>query len=444
MIKQLVILAGGQGTRLKSVTGDLPKPMAPVGGIAVLEHQVRSAARYGFEEVILLTGYRSEVIENHFGDGSRWNVRFRYCLDREPLGTAGAALAVLDQFDEQFLLLYGDVMHDVDLRKFADFHSEQAGAAASLLVHPNDHPQDSDLVEMADDGRISAFHGYPHGEGSWYRNVVNAGLYALTRESLVPYAGSGEKLDFAKDLFPRMLLDGRKLYGYFSREYIKDMGTPERLAKVNAHHAEGRIQRLNLANSVPAVFLDRDGTVIRHLPFLSRAEQVELIEGAAESIRRIHDSGYLAVLITNQPVIARGECSVAELERIHGRMEHLLATECKSYLDAIYYCPHHPDSGFAGEIPELKIRCECRKPATGMIDRAALDLNIDLSRSWFIGDSLRDWQTAIHARLTPLFVNSGEDNGYELADVENKAVFSDLSAATSYIFANRTTTSQHA
>ena len=361
MIKQLVILAGGQGTRLKSVTGDLPKPMAPVGGIAVLEHQVRSAARYGFDEVILLTGYRSEVIEKHFGDGSQWNVKFRYCLDQSPLGTAGAALAVLDQFDEQFLLLYGDVMHDVDIRKFADFHHEKVGAAASLLVHPNDHPQDSDLVEMTDEGKINAFHGYPHEEGSWYRNMVNAGLYALTREALLPYAGTAEKLDFAKDLFPRMLADARKLFGYFSREYIKDMGTPERLEKVNAHYAEGRIQRLNQANPVPAVFLDRDGTVIRHLPFLSRAEQVELISGAAEAIRRINELGYLAVLITNQPVIARGECTVAELERIHGRMEYLLATESKCYLDAVYYCPHHPDSGFTGEIPETRDHLPQRK-----------------------------------------------------------------------------------
>jgi D,D-heptose 1,7-bisphosphate phosphatase len=434
MIKQLVILAGGQGTRLKQVTGDLPKPMAPIGGIPVLEHQVRNAARYGFEEVVFLTSYRSEVIENHFGDGSRWNVKFRYFLDESPLGTAGATFAAMGQLDEQFLLLYGDVMHDVDLRHFAEFHCARQDAAATLFVHPNDHPQDSDLLEMRDDARITCFHGYPHAPASWYRNVVNAGLYALTRQALVSYAGTREKLDFCKDVFPCMVADGRSLYGYSSREYIKDMGTPERLATVNAHYEQGRIQGLNRANPVPAIFLDRDGTLIRHVPFLARAEQVELLAGAALAVRRIHDASYLAVLVTNQPVIARGECSVRELERIHGRMEQLLATEAHTYLDAIYYCPHHPDSGFDGEVPELKIACDCRKPNTGMIRKAAQDLNIDLKRSFMIGDSMRDWKAAIHAGLHPIFVNSGQEDGYSFDDIPAEKVFADLHTAVSHLF----------
>jgi D,D-heptose 1,7-bisphosphate phosphatase len=428
-IRQLVILAGGQGTRLKQVTGDLPKPMALIGGIPVLEHQVRAAARDGFEEVVFLTSYRSEVIESHFGDGSRWKVKFRYCLDESPLGTAGATLAALDQLDERFLLLYGDVMHDVDLRQFAEFHCTRQEAAATLLVHPNDHPQDSDLVEMGDDARITCFHGYPHAPGSFYRNVVNAGLYALTRSALALYAGIPGKQDFAKDLFPRMVREGRALYGYFSREYIKDMGTPERLAMVNRHYEQGRIQELHASHPVPAIFLDRDGTVIRQVPFLSRADQVELIEGAARAIRQIHDANRLAVLVTNQPVIARGECSVHELERIHGRMEHLLATEAKTYLDAIYYCPHHPDSGFPGEVAALKIACDCRKPNTGMIRQAVPDLNIDLEHSWMIGDSMRDWQTACNAGIQAMLVRTGEATAVELAQLPPGRVCDDLQDA---------------
>jgi histidinol-phosphate phosphatase family protein len=423
MMRQLVILAGGKGTRLRTVTGDLPKPMAPIAGVPVLEHQVRTAARDGFDDIIFLTSYRSDVIHDHFGDGSQWGVRFRYLIDESPLGTAGATLAVLDQLADEFLMLYGDVMHDVDLRTFADAH--HPGTAATLFVHPNDHPQDSDLVEITPDGLITAFHGYPHPAGVYRRNIVNAGLYALSREALKRYTALQEKLDFGKDLFPRMLADGLDLRAYFSREYIKDMGTPARWEKVNRHATEGRITRLHHSNPVPAIFLDRDGTLIRHLPFLNQAEQVELLPDAAAALNLLHEAGFLLVLVTNQPVIARGECDLAGLDRIHGRMEFLLGEE-HAFLDAIYHCPHHPDSGFEGEVPELKIPCRCRKPEPGMIEKATRDLNIDLAASWMIGDSTRDAECARRAGIPCALVRGGEGTDESFLSHPEASVFNSL------------------
>ncbi len=403
--RQLVILAGGKGTRLRSVLGDRPKPMAEIGGIPVLEHQVRLAARYGMKEVIFLTSYLSDHIRSYFGTGERWGICFRYEVDETPLGTAGATLKALPALDEDFLLLYGDAMLDVDLARMVEFH-KQNGADATLFVHPNDHPHDSDLIEMSGHW-ITALRGYPHPEGAWYRNLVNAGLYVLRKSALERYINNTGPCDFAKELFPQMLAEGMRLAGYLSREYIKDMGTPARLEKVRKDHEGGRIAAFNIANPLPAIFLDRDGTMVKHRPWLCRAEDVVLENYAAAALKAINGSRMLAVLVTNQPVIARGECTFAELERIHGRMEHLLGLE-HAHLDAIYFCPHHPHSGYAGEVPELKVDCACRKPKSALFLQAAREHNIDLAQSWMIGDSTVDIEAARRAGMRSILVETGE------------------------------------
>lgn len=136
-----------------------------------------------------------------------------------------------------------------------------------------------------------------------------------------------------------------------------------------------------------------------------------MIDGVSEAIKKINASGYLAIVVTNQPVIARGEVTFQELEEIHNKMETLLGKE-GAYLDAIYYCPHHPHKGYEGERPELKIECDCRKPKPGMLLKAAEDYNIDLSQSWMIGDGENDVKAGINAGCkTVLLSNSDESYG---------------------------------
>jgi histidinol-phosphate phosphatase family protein len=409
-MKQAILLAGGAGTRLRDRLGDLPKPMIPIAGRPLLEHQVELARQYGFTELVFFVHHRADLIEGHFGDGSKWGVRIRYVVEREPLGTAGAVLAGLSGLAETFLVLYGDTMVNVDLERLWQTHA-RSGAAATLLLHPNDHPLDSDLVEMAPDGRVTAFHNRPHPPGVWRQNLVNAALYVLERRPLEEFkagltATAPAQLDFGRDVFPGLLQRGAKLLGYNSPEYIKDIGKPERYDRVCREFANGTIARSSLAVPQRAVFLDRDGTLIPDKDCLRDAAGLELLPGAAQAVHELNHHGWRTVVVTNQPVIAKGFCDEAEMDRMHAKLETLLGLE-HAFLDRIFYCPHHPEKGFPGERPELKIDCTCRKPKTGLIERAVTELNVDLRQSWLIGDTTTDLQTARNAGLRSILVRTG-------------------------------------
>jgi histidinol-phosphate phosphatase family protein len=401
----VAILAGGKGTRLVSRTGDLPKPMVPIAGKPVLQHQIELCKRHGFTDIALLVQHRHEKISEYFGDGSHFGVNLTYVIEVDPRGTSGALRDALYRLDDRFLVIYGDTFLDVDLRKLWRAH-EASGADGTLFLHPNDHPQDSDLIEIQESGSVRAILPYPHPGGLEVRNLVNAALYVLERAGLEDVTPAEGKADIAKHMFPRMLELGRRLYGYVSPEYIKDMGTPERLDKVERDFLEGLPERLSGRQPRSAVFLDRDGTINREVIRLKLPDQVELLPGAAAAIRRINRSGILAVVITNQPVVARGDINFEELNLIHARLESQLGSG-GAFLDGLYVCPHHPDKGFSGEIPELKVSCDCRKPEPGLIDQACRDLGIGRKDSWMVGDMTSDIEAGRRAGLRTILVRSG-------------------------------------
>ena len=218
----------------------------------------RPRGSIGFLRVRFLTSYRSRVIRDYFGDGSRWGIHLDYLVDENSLGTAGAVLAGLGQFCENFILLYGDVVLDVQLETLWKKHLA-SGADATLFVHPNDHPQDSDLVEADSSGFFRAFHGYPHPKNVCYRNLVNAGLYVVKRSALEAWKKPGVTGDFGKWLFLAVIAKGGRLLAYRNREYIKDMGTPAAGKSLPAFRLR-ESHRRNFDHPSPAVFLDRDGT----------------------------------------------------------------------------------------------------------------------------------------------------------------------------------------
>src|SRR3954451_5076614 len=424
------VIAGGLGTRLRSIVGDIPKPMVPLDGVPLLERLIGLCRRSGLDDIHLMLGYRPEVIRDYFRDGSAFGVRLTYWIEQQPMGTAGCMRQITSALDaEDVLVLYGDVFVEMDLRRLIDFHRRHQ-PAATLVAHPNDHPHDSDLIETNGD-RITAFHNKPHLEGLYYRNLVNAGVYVLT-PGLLGRIPDNRACDFGHDVFPEALADGQFLAAYNTPEYIKDIGTPDRYHHVEHDIRAGKPERCNLLRPRKAIFLDRDGTVNVWVPLLSRTEDMELYPQAAEAIRAINRSEYLAVLTTNQPQVARGLITAAQLDGIHNKMETLLARE-GAKLDAIYYCPHHPDRGYPDEVSELKIPCRCRKPETLLFELAAERFNIDLKGSAVVGDSVRDLQSARRLGCRAVLVQTGLGGSDLPAGFQPDYTASDLGDAVRWI-----------
>lgn len=391
---KVVIMAGGKGTRITSVASDIPKPMIKIGDKPVLEHELECLRSQGFTDIIITVSHLGQIIMDYFGDGSKvspatgkpFGLHIEYYFEKEPLGNAGALFKIKEKLTEDFLLLNADALFDVDFNRFVDYH-RQHGALVTLFAHANDHPYDSGLLVIDKDNYVQQWLTKEDARPQYYRNIVNGGLHVLSPKVLDVEINT-PKVDLDRQILKPLAGTGKMLC-YNSPEYAKDMGTPERYYAACADYKSGKIQGKNLRNKQKAIFLDRDGTINKYVGYLRTPEQFELLEGVGEAVRKINLSGYLAIVVTNQPVIARGEVTVDGLQQIHNKMETILGKE-GAYLDGVYYCPHHSDKGFAGEVEELKIVCECRKPKAGLLLKAAKDFNIDLSQSWMIGDSEND------------------------------------------------------
>lgn len=436
---QAIIMAGGKGTRLASVTKNIPKPMAPIQGKPLLEYQIENLKANGVDRIILIVGHLGDVIRNYFRNGEKHGVDISYYVEDSPLGTAGALAKIRDRLDETFFLVFGDLFLNINYYKFLQFHLEHH-ALVTLFAHPNSHPYDSDIVITDNESRVIGWSGKKDNRTTDYKNLVNAGLYVMQKDvadiiRAIQEQKGEDKVDLEKDLIlPRIPVS--MIYAYHSTEYVKDIGTPDRLNKVTADFLHGVCEQRNLKHKQKCIFLDRDGTINKYVGFLKSLDQVELEPTAAEAIRLINESEYLAIVITNQPVIARGECSVEELDRIHNRIYTLLGRE-GAYLDGLYFCPHHPNKGFEGEVPELKIDCNCRKPKTGMLQKAKLDYNMDLENSWLIGDTTMDVQTGINAGMHTIMLRSG-DPKKERFDVSPDLIANDLLDAVKRILSGKT------
>lgn len=402
---KVVIMAGGKGTRIAQVNATVPKPMIPIEGKPILEYQIETLKKQGYTDIILIVGHMGNVIQKYFGDGSAFGVQISYIVEEQPLGTAGTLYFLKDEIQNDFLLLNGDIIFDVDIQKFLEYHCNQR-TAATILTHPNSHPYDSGIIIADDKNRVTNWL-HKEDERLWYKNRVNAGLHMFSPRIFESFH-EAKKCDLDRDVLKPLIKEG-ELSVYDSPEYIKDMGTPDRYYAVIEDIKSGKVSAKNLKNKQKAIFLDRDGTINKYVGFLTDINEFELLDGVTEAIKMINESGYLAIVVTNQPVIARGEVSVEELQEIHNKMETLLG-QAGAYIDDIFYCPHHPHKGYEGERPEYKIECECRKPKPGMLFAAAEKYNIDLSESWMIGDGENDIEAGKNAGCKVCAVGDVEIN----------------------------------
>lgn len=383
------IIAGGLGTRAAAMTADLiPKALLPVAGVPIIFRQMRVLRREGVTRLSVLAGHLGDRLRPALApEAAALALDLQVVVEPKPLGTAGC-LAALDPRAEEVLIVYGDMLFDIALAPLWEFHRRN-DALLTVVAHPNDHPRSSDLI-VERDGLVREI--LPHGQPRRHdqRNLVPAGIY-LASPAFFATLEPGTKADMINDVLPRLLAAGAPIAAYNTPEYLRDIGSPARHALAERDLQGGGIEALNRAHPRPAIFFDCDGVLNEEPgdPGVVTPDEVKTIPGAGAALAHAHAAGLLTVAVTNRPQVAKGMVTFDGLDHILGRLEALLA-EDGGVLDRIYFCPHHPESGFAGEIAALKIRCECRKPGTQLLRQALADLPIDRQRSMLIGDSLRD------------------------------------------------------
>lgn len=424
-----IIMAGGRGTRISELFPNIPKPLIPIRSMEgiekpVLEWEIESLRAQGFKEIIITVSHMADKIKNYFGDGSKLGVSIEYYTETIPLGNAGALFKLRERLgDDPFLLLIADAMFDVDFNRMVEYHKSKK-ALVTLFTHPNSHPHDSSVLITDSQNCVVSWLTKEDDRPEYYKNRVNAGLQILDPSVLdmtnidsdlvgeTDPDGVVHHVDMDRQILKPLCGKG-VMFCYDSPEYCKDMGTPERYNQVCQDFQMGVVKSKNLRQPQKAIFIDRDGTINKHIGFLRNPQELVLLPGVVNAIKKINCSGFLAIVITNQPVIARGEVTVEELEVIHNKLETLLGKE-GAYIDGLYYCPHHPDKGYEGEIVELKVDCACRKPKPGLILMASKDFNICLEESWMIGDGSNDVGCGKNAGCRTALIKDGtsENNDY--------------------------------
>ncbi len=416
-----VIFAGGFGTRLQGVLRDRPKPLAIVGEKPFLAWLLDWLAAAGVRRATLCTGYLAEMIEAELGS-QHGSVALQYVRETQPRGTGGALMDALAHTTSQTVLaLNGDSLCLADLNDFVAAHG-RLGSPASLLLTQVDDVSRYGQVEIDRAGRVRQFvekGGTPR--SGW----INAGVYLLDRDVLNCYAGREGLVSLEREIFPD-LIDQAKLLGIqAANSRFIDIGTPETLAAAESFlKSSGLVNALNVGqrSDRPAVFLDRDGTLIAERHYLSRPEQVELLPGAAEGVRRMNEAGLRVFLASNQSGVGRGYFSLEQLGAVHDRMTELLRAE-GARLDAIYVCPHHPDE-----------TCDCRKPAPGMIEQAVREYGVSPQHSFVVGDKPCDIDLGAGVGATTILVRTGYGAQYEQDPAcRPRFVGDDLRAAADYI-----------
>jgi mannose-1-phosphate guanylyltransferase / phosphomannomutase len=225
-----IILSGGKGTRMKKINNKIPKVLLKIGGKSMIEWNIEFLKRYGVNNLLITTHYRSNMIKKSIGNGDNWKMNINYYIEEKPLGTSGALYNLKDYFNETFLVLYGDVISNINLNELIKFHKRKK-ASVTLVIHKTDHPEDSDIVQIKKNKQVNKLIHKPGNNN--FGNLGNAAMYVL-EPKVFKYLPKG-KSDFIKDIFPKMIENKEKVFGYETNEFIKDLGTPRRFIEVQQY-----------------------------------------------------------------------------------------------------------------------------------------------------------------------------------------------------------------
>lgn len=368
MLTQAVVLVGGRGTRLGSLTRDTPKPLLDIGGRPFLDILVNQLARHGFSRITFLAGFAAEKISDYAGSKHVRGTAIEVIREDAPLGTAGCLINAMANLEETFLVMNGDTYFDINLLGLLDVFSDDAEAALALREVSDVSRYGS--VRTDSHWRVTVF-SEKSGSG---RGYISSGIATLKRSALAGLPSGYTMLE--QDVFPRLAAEGRLYAKPFRGEFI-DIGLPETYAAAP--------DILSNAERRPAVFLDRDGTLNRDEGYTYRPDDLIWIGDAIAAVRLVNDAGFYAFVITNQAGVARGYYDEADVLRFHRAMQQNLR-QAGAHFDDIRYCPHHPEGVHAA----YSKTCACRKPNTGMLRSLFDTWSIDLERSVLVGDQEKD------------------------------------------------------
>ncbi len=415
------LIAGGKGTRFKSVSKK-PKILARLGKKNLLQIILSNLNKNGIKKINILSGQNTNEINEFL---KKKNLKINLIRENKLLGTAGC-LSLISKKDlkKNILIIFGDILFEIDFSKLLNFHNKNK-SDITILSHPSDHMFDSDIIDVDTKNRVKQFHFKPHKKKIISRNLTMAGIFLINKK-LLNLVSKNKKQDFSKNFLRLALQNKYKIYSYKSREYCKDLGTNIRFKKVKKDFNLKKHVLLSLEKKTRAIFLDRDGVINIDEGPKKYSNPLNFIKNSVKGLVRLRKLNYLIILITNQSAVAKGFLNIDKLENSFRKLETKLS-KYSFYFDEIYYCPHYPEIGYKGENKKYKIKCACRKPKPGMILSAAKKYNIDLKNSYFIGDSLRDYQAAKAAKVNPIILKKLDKS------IKDYKYLKDLNAASYYV-----------
>jgi len=419
----IAILVGGKGKRVKSITNGKSKAEIKLNKTKnIIDYQLTELTK--LNKNIYIISNKNFVSLKQYVKKKYRNNKISFIDEDLQLGTAGAIKNLENiKHNQDFLVVFGDLLFNFDFQKLIDFHKFKK-SECTLVVHPNSHPIDSDCVELNDNSQVVEFYKKPYNKKKIINNLCLSGILIINKKFLKlikPHLSQ----DISKNLLDKILNKNNRIFGYKTREYIKDVGTLDRVEQAKKDLNSIKFKKGNINSKIPAVFLDRDGVINFEKNNGKYQNPKKFITGSLESFQKINNAGFLAILITNQPAVAKGFISLKKLKRDLKFLNYKIA-EHNGYLDDIFYCIHHPTKGFKNELKKLKKNCKNRKPNNGMFLLANKANNIDFKKSIMIGDSHRDYLAAKRTKIK--FIGVG---GLKIPGSISKK---NLRAAINYLF----------
>lgn len=416
----VIIVAGGKGTRLKKIHKNVKILINLDSKKTLLGHIIDNLQQNNIKSATIMPGKNSDLIKNYLYKKNIKSFDLHFIEEKKLLGTAGCLLKLnYNNLKNDLLIIYGDLLLNIDTASFYEKHIS-ANSDVTLFSHPSDHLEDSDILDVDEKNNVNNISFKPHKKKIISRNLTMAGIFFI-KKKLIKLIPKNKKFDFSRDFLKLLLKRKYKIFSYHSREYCTDMGTPNRLKNAKKDYKLLKHKYYSLKNKLPAVFLDRDGVINKDQGPLKYSNPFNFLNGSLKGLQLLRNSKYLIFLITNQGAIAKGIISY-ELAISSFKKYEIYLSKNKFYFDKIYFCPHHPKKGFLNENKKFKINCNCRKPKPGLIFRAQKEFNIDLKKSYFIGDSLNDYLAAKRAGVKSIMIK--RISNYKMNCIYNNSLLS--------------------